>query len=1038
MENTLTFKKEDEFEKAIIDELLRHNWQEVLKYKDEQELVENWKKIIYENNNSIDRLDKYPLTDSEMNQILDEINNIKSPCKINGFINGKTISIKRDNLEDKLHYGKEISLKIFDRNEICSGKSRYQIVEQPRFYRNSKIQRDRRGDLLLLINGMPVIHIELKASGVNVGEAIEQINKYNQEGIFRGIFNLIQIFVAMTPNETVYFANNPNSDGRFNDKFYFHWGEVNNEPVNDWKKIVAQFLSIPMAHNLIGSYTVADGGDNNLKVLRSYQYNAVYEIFKKVSENKWFNNDQRGGYIWHTTGSGKTMTSFKAAQLIADSKKADKVVFLMDRIELGNQSLLEYRGFAGECIEVQATENTNVLKSKLKSNDNSDTLIVTSIQKMSKIKLEEGINEKDIAIINSKRIVFIIDECHRSTFGEMIYSIKNTFTNALFFGFSGTPIQDENKKEDSTTSDVFGNELHRYPISDGIRDRNVLGFDIKYTNFMDIDKFRKEFALQKVHAKSEEEAMKDHSKKSVYQNYMRETSDLEIENKIPNADFEKIKLNIVNDIYKSWILLSSNNKFHAILATSSIKEACEYFDLFKSFDDSDYDLKLKVTCVFDDSDTGAQGFNKETKMKEILETYNDEYNFNYALSDWGKFKKDVALRLAHKKQYENLKEDKQLNIVIVVDQMLTGYDSKWVNTLYLDKELRNENLVQAFSRTNRLCDSDKPFGNIVCYRRCFQMEENVNNAFRMYSGNKTSGIFVSKLEENLIKMNNKFDEIKFIYENNKIYNFEKNPDAIEDRQKIANLINELSDLMISSKIQGYNDTKDNINQRIVGKNEPFIMHFTYDIYLRLLQRYRELFDENSSGSKGIEKVPYGFNPIVAQSNKARVDYNFFNSKFKKWYKIVQQYKNVNGHQQEIEDALREFNSSYLSLTPEDQEIVKIIIFEVRSGDLILKENDTLMDCINAKKAEKENDSIKRFCNIFGYDENLIREILKQHVTKENINEFGRRDKISNTLDITKAEKYFNEKLGLNLSRRNIKIQSDIKLDDFILGSDRNY
>lgn len=432
MGNALTFTKESEFEKALIDELLRHDWGEVLEFKDENELIENWKKIIFENNCSIDRLDKYPLTDTEMGQILEEIDKIKTPCKLNGFINGKTISIKRDNPDDIAHFGKEISLKIFDRNEISGGKSRYQIVRQPKFYRNKQIQRDRRGDLLLLINGMPVIHIELKASGINVGEAIEQINKYSQEGIFKGIFSLIQVFVAMTPEETVYFANNPNSEGRFNDKFYFHWGEVNNEPVNDWKKITAQFLSIPMAHNLIGSYTVADGGDNNLKVLRSYQYYAVYGIFQKVSENKWFNKDQRGGYIWHTTGSGKTMTSFKAAQLIADYKKADKVVFLMDRIELGNQSLLEYRGFAGECIEIQATENTNVLKSKLKSNDNSDTLIVTSIQKMSKIKLEEGINEKDIAAINSKRIVFIIDECHRSTFGEMIYSIKNTFTNALF------------------------------------------------------------------------------------------------------------------------------------------------------------------------------------------------------------------------------------------------------------------------------------------------------------------------------------------------------------------------------------------------------------------------------------------------------------------------------------------------------------------------------------------------------------------------------------------------------------------------------
>ena len=258
----------------------------------------------------------------------------------------------------------------------------------------------------------------------------------------------------MSPEEAVYFAN-PGPDGKFNPDYYFHWADFNNEPINDWDKVASTLLSIPMAHQLIGFYTVADDSDGVLKVMRSYQYFAASAISDKVAKAKWEGNNQLGGYVWHTTGSGKTMTSFKSAQLIASSKDADKVIFLMDRIELGTQSLKEYRNFAGAGLTeeqknntVQETEDTNVLIGKLKSTYTEDVLIVTSIQKMSNIKEEfGGRNAHDIELINRKRLVFIVDECHRSTFGDMLITIKTTFPKAMFFGFTGTPIQDENQKK---------------------------------------------------------------------------------------------------------------------------------------------------------------------------------------------------------------------------------------------------------------------------------------------------------------------------------------------------------------------------------------------------------------------------------------------------------------------------------------------------------------------------------------------------------------------------------------------------------------
>lgn len=264
--------------------------------------------------------------------------------------------------------------------EIAAGQSRYQIVQQPIFKSKSAVMNDRRGDLMLLINGMPVIHIELKRSGIPVSQACYQIEKYSHEGVFTGIFGLIQIFVAMNPEETVYFAN-PGRDGKFNKDFFFHWADFYNEPINDWKTIGSSLLSIPMAHQLIGFYTIADDTDGILKVMRSYQYYAASAISDKVSKTDWTQPNLLGGYIWHTTGSGKTMTSFKSAQLIADSKDADKVVFLVDRIELGTQSLKAYQNFASARVTVQGTENTDVLINRLKSPDPADTLIVTSIQR---------------------------------------------------------------------------------------------------------------------------------------------------------------------------------------------------------------------------------------------------------------------------------------------------------------------------------------------------------------------------------------------------------------------------------------------------------------------------------------------------------------------------------------------------------------------------------------------------------------------------------------------------------------------------------
>lgn len=1036
----MIFNKESDFEEALIKILSEKGWEkEVLKNYSEQDLLQNWANILFENNRDIDRLNDYPLTDGEMQQILEQIKNLRTPLKLNGFINGKSVSVIRDNPDDKLHFGKEVSLKIYDRREIAAGQSRYQIVQQPKFPTKSKILNDRRGDLMLLINGMPVIHIELKKSGVPVSQAYHQIEKYSGEGIFSGLFSLVQIFVAMEPNETVYFAN-PGPDGKFNPDYYFHWADYNNEPINEWDKVASTLLSIPMAHQLIGFYTVADDSDGVLKVMRSYQYFAASAISDKVSKTKWESGNQLGGYVWHTTGSGKTMTSFKSAQLIASSKDADKVIFLMDRIELGTQSLKEYRGFADENESVQATENTGVLITKLKTTDPADTLIVTSIQKMSNIKDEAGgLKASDIEYINGKRIVFIVDEAHRSTFGDMLITIKTTFPKAIFFGFTGTPIQDENQKKKNTTTTVFGNELHRYSIADGIRDKNVLGFDpYKVLTFKDKD-VRKVVALEKAKAQTEEEAISDPLKSKVYYKYMdaglvgmvghfdnKGDYIKGIEDYIPNVQYqtEEHTTTVVKDILENWVTLSHNSKFHAIFATSSIPEAINYYRMIKEMKP-----ELKVTALFDPNiDNGGGVAFKEAGLVEIIEDYNERYGQDFTIPTFAKMKKDIAARLAHKKPYERIanEPEKQIDLLIVVDQMLTGFDSKWINTLYMDKVLLYENIIQAFSRTNRLFGPDKPFGTIRYYRKPHTMERNINAAVKLYSGDKPLGLFVQHLAENLKMMNELYEDISELFSNAGIENFEKLPSDISVCRKFAKDFKELNSYLEAAKIQGFKWEVTSYTDDNTGENIE--MAFDEKTYLVLVLRYKELSGGGGGGTG--DDVPYDLVGYITEIDTGLIDADYMNSRFEKYLKLL----NLEGASAEaVEQAETELHKTFATLSQEEQKYANIFLHDIQRGDVAITEGKTLRDYITEYLSKAKDDQIHRVAVALGVDEVKLRTIMSLRLNSTNINEFGRYDDLKKTVNKAKAKEYFEKIEGTKIIPPKVNVKVDNLLREFILG-----
>lgn len=1033
-----SFDKERDFEQALIDMLSQKGWErEVLQQPTEEALVANWAAFLFQTNNSAERLNDAPLSEEEMQQLLDRIEELRTPVALNGFINDRTVHLKRTNPADPAHLGKEIALKIFDPQEIAAGQSRYQIARQPRFHRGAPLRHDRRGDLTLLINGLPMIHIELKRSGIPVSQAYHQIEMYSREGVFTGLFSLIQIFVAMTPEETVYFAN-PGRDGRFNQDFYFHWCDFNNNPYKDWRGIATYFLSIPMAHQLIGYYTVADRSDGVLKVLRSYQFEAVRAIYDTVAKRREWHRDgsQLGGYIWHTTGSGKTLSSFKAAQLVAMNRLADKVVFVIDRIELGTQSAREYRNFAGAAEEIQETEDTDVLVSKLISPSAADMLIVTSIQKLG-IIADDVARRESLRAGASKRIVFIVDECHRSTFGETFASIKTAFPTALFFGFTGTPIQIENQKKGNTTSDIFGNELHRYSIADGIRDGNVLGFDpYRVTTFRDRD-LRVAVALEKVKAHSIEAVDSRPWLRPEFDAWMSlpmagetlpdGTYRSGIEDFVPSNQYETEEhcRAVVSDIVEDIAIRSRGGRFHALFATSSIPQAIRYYRLFKAEAPS-----LRVTALFDPSlpnDNPSGVLPKESGLEEIVGDYNARYGQSFDLSMHQRFKKDIASRLAHKAPYINLPTEAQLDLLIVVSQMLTGFDSKWINTLYIDKMMGYADLIQAFSRTNRLFGPEKPFGVIKYYYRPHTMERNIKEAVRLYSGNRELDIFVNKLGKNIEEMNRVFEEISQIFASEAIVNFSQLPEEEELLGCFAKLFREYNQLLEAAKLQGFR--WDRLEYTIDGK--IYKLRHTERSYNALLQRYKELFSLAGRRRRANGDAPYDIDPYIMELDTGKIDTEYMNRNFRRYAKALRQ-EGVS--EQELHALLNELSASFAFLSQAEQRCAEVFLHDIQSNNVELDANKTFRDYIVEYMRNDTEQAIDKLVADYGVDREKLVEILNSCPRSSwELGEFGKFDDLCKTVDISRASAHYGEDLGEPNAEYRVRIRVDKELRDFILG-----
>ncbi|MCF6202751.1 MAG: DEAD/DEAH box helicase family protein [Methylococcaceae bacterium] len=651
---------------------------------------------------------------------------------------------------------------------------------------------------------------------------------------------------------------------------------------------------------------------------------------------------------------------------------------------------------------------------------------------MSNINEEDGaLQSDDIEQINAKRLVFIVDEAHRSTFGDMLVTIKKTFPSAIFFGFTGTPIQDENQKKKNTTSDVFGGELHRYSIADGIRDKNVLGFDPYMVETFEEQDLRRVVGLHKAKASSESDVFADPKKEAIFYRYLNEVSmagykDTQggyvkgIEDEIPPSQYGDIhKDQVVKDISKKWKVLSRNNKFHAILATHSTADAIDYYQRIKKAQP-----ELKITALFDPYINEGDDYKTRAKVKqegllEIIGDYNQRYNQKFDLGSHAKFKKDLAARLAHKKPYLRINHEpaQQLDLLIVVNQMLTGFDSKWLNTLYLDKVLTYESIIQAFSRTNRLFGPDKPFGTIRYYRYPHTMKRNIDDAVKLYSGDKPIGLFADQLDTNLRKINEVFTDIQALFTNAGISNFEKLPDNTAERGQFAKLFRLLNEYLEAAKIQGFVWEQD--NTLTLDKNS----------YLVLALRYKELISGEGEGSGGGEEdVPFDIEGHLTEIDTGKIDADYMNSRFDKYLKTLSSAADAI----DIQNTVDELHQSFASLTQDEQKFAEIFLRDVQRGDVTPEQGKTFRDYITQYQANAKNAQVMQLVDLFALDEDKLNALLSDRVTDANINEYGRFDALKESVDKAKAKDYFEQRDGESLSVFKVNMAIDKLLSRFIL------
>ncbi len=889
---------------------------EFIKIKDEDDLNANFKLQLEKLNKK--ELENGGITDDEFDRILT-------------YLDSGSIYDKADKLRDtyrlKREGGKSVSIKFLNQKDWC--KNIFQVSNQITMVG----KHTNRYDVTILINGLPLVQVELKRRSMDIRQAFNQIKRYKRIS-YKNLFGFIQIFVVSNGLETKYFAN-----GRLNEMnfgFTYYWKDKNNNNIRTLEDFTEDFLEQCNIAKMISKYMILNESSKELMVLRAYQKYAVDAVLKQALEYK------KNGYVWHTTGSGKTLTSFKVSQLLAEEPSIYKVIFVVDRRDLNDQTNKEFNKFCPKCVGT--SEHTGALVKNLLSETNK--LVTTTIQKLS-IAVNRKSTKKRLEKIKDKNIIFIYDECHRSQFGKMQQDINNFFENSLSYGFTGTPIFEENAMGYKTTHTIFGDRLHTYMIKDAIADQNVLGFSVDYYTTM-----------------KAKEGITDEKVSSI---------------KTDEAYGSKDRLNLIVDhVLDSYNAKTKDREFNAIFAVapkSSDNPTGFIHDYYKIFKEKikERDLDFKVVTIFSYAPNENMD-DREKHSQELLDEYMSDYNkmfgTNFDTETMGEYHRDVCKRM----------KSREIDLLLVVNMFLTGFDSKLLNTLYVDKNLEYHGLLQAFSRTNRIYNARKSHGNIVCYR---PIHENVDRAIALFSNEDNGEYVLLPTYEKLVQRFN--DDLKRLH---KVVESAQEAYDLQSEEQQKNFVEGFKKLIkTKNMLETFTEfTFDDLN---IEKQE--YEDFT-GAYINIKEKIKEKEDGGDGGVSILDDIDFELD--LLKTDKINVDY------------ILGLLETINfesNHDKEINDIIKMMeNSKHLrSKIKLIEKFINTELKHIKEEDLNIREEyDNFV----------QNERRQAICDLIE-DENL-----NEDITREILSEYEFSEKFDDSL----IKKSFNEKLKFKERKDKVK------------------
>ena len=857
-----SYESESKLEDRMIDQLRKQGYQYV-EINDVNELEKNFREQVNLHNRG--ELNFKDLSDKEFERLM---------VKISGkgiFQSAKELRQKQDIQRDD---GSVVYIELFNTKDWC--RNNFQVTHQT----TVEGKYTNRYDVTILINGLPLVQIELKRRGIDMKEAFNQIKRYKRHS-YSGLYKFIQLFIISNGVDTKYFAN---GDQELNYGFTFYWTDVNNERITNLEQFCVFFLDRCHIGKMIARYMIINETEKMLMVMRPYQVYAVENIVSRALDT---NNN---GYIWHTTGSGKTITSFKTSQILSLEPSINQVFFLVDRKDLDKQTLDEFNKFDPGCVDM--TNQTDKLIQQIK--DSTKPLIITTIQKMA----NACSNPKYASVMGKYKdlkTIFIIDECHRSQFGDMHRQISKTFSKAQYFGFTGTPRFKENPSQDGrSTADIFEKCLHTYLIKDAIKDENVLGFSVDYMKFVEWN------------GQTEEDLM---------------VEGIDTDEVFMSDD--RVRL-IAQDIIDHHNTKTHNKKYNALFTVSSIPLLIKYYDMFKSLN---HDLKIGAIFTYGaNEDLDKNPEHSREALDRIIVDYNKMYKSNFSSHTFDSYFRDIC---------KNIKNT-EIDIVIVVNMLLTGFDAKRLNTLYVDKPLKYHDLIQAFSRTNRVETDTKPFGNIVCYRTT---KARVDEAVKLFSQTDSIDTVIMKpYEEYLSKFN---EAVKKLLDITPVVESVDSLESEDDIKEFIIAFREVAKLLVSLRT---------FNQFDLDNPDSMINTQTFEDYKsKYYELYRKISNDKEKSSI-LNDVTFSLELI--QTDKINVSY------------ILNLIRNVDltDEEQKMKD-IEDIQSKLVNITDDElflkADLIKSFLTSILPA---LKEDDSIDEALDNHMNHERQKEIEKFAS----------------------------------------------------------------------------